>query len=103
MPEPDATTVVVARDGTRLATDVYLPRRPGRDPNHVALTQAEIELQERIRADRDRMAKKLEIDPTLIANRSQLAQIARAPEKVAEILLPWQADLLRHEPSLKQA
>lgn len=80
-----------------------LPRRPGRDPNHVALTQAEIELQERIRADRDRVAKKLEIDPTLIANRSQLAQIARAPDKVAEILLPWQADLLRHEPSLKQA
>jgi ribonuclease D len=78
-----------------------LPRRPGRDPNHVALTQAEIELQERIRADRDRLAKKLEIDPTLIANRSQLAQIARAPDKIGEILLPWQADLLRHEPSLK--
>ena len=80
-----------------------LPRRPGRDPNHVALTQAEIELQERIRSDRDRVAKKLEIDATLIANRSQLAQIARAPRKISEILLPWQADLLRHEPSLKHA
>lgn len=78
-----------------------LPRRPGRDPNHVALTQAEIELQERIRADRDRLAKKLEIDPTLIANRSQLAQIARAPDRIGEIVLPWQAELLRHEPSLK--
>ena len=78
-----------------------LPRRPGRDPNHVALTQAEIELQERIRTDRDRVAKRLEIDPTLIANRSQLAQIARAPKKISDILLPWQADLLLHEPTLK--
>lgn len=80
-----------------------LPRRPGRDANHIALTQTEIELQERIRADRDRVAKKLEIEATLIANRSQLAQIARAPKKITDILLPWQADLLRHEPSLKQA
>jgi ribonuclease D len=79
-----------------------LPRRPGRDPNHVALSQPEIELQERIRSDRDRIAKRLEIDPTLIANRSQLAQIARAPRKIDDILLPWQAELLRCEPSLKQ-
>jgi len=78
-----------------------LPRRPGRDPNHVALTQAEIELQERIRADRDRIAKRLEIDPTLIANRALLAQIARAPAKIDELLLPWQADLLKREPSMK--
>ncbi len=78
-----------------------LPRRPGRDANHIALTQPEIELQERIRSDRDRVAKKLEIEATLIANRSQLAQIARAPKKIGEILLPWQADLLRHEPALK--
>ncbi len=80
-----------------------LPRRPGRDPNHVSLTQVEIDLQERIRADRDRVARKLEIEPTLIANRSQLAQIARSPRKLSEVLLPWQAELLRHEPSLKLA
>ena len=49
----------------------------------------------------DRVAKELEIEPTLIANRSQLAQIAREPEKLGDVLLPWQADLLRHEPSLK--
>lgn len=78
-----------------------LPRRPGRDPSHVSLTQTEIALQERIRADRDRVAKRLEIDPTLIANRSQLAQIARSPRKIADIVLPWQAELLRDEPSLK--
>lgn len=80
-----------------------LPRRPGRDPNHVSLTQVEIELQDRIRADRDRVAKQLEIEPTLIANRSQLAQIARQPKKISEVLLPWQAALLQHEPSLKGA
>jgi ribonuclease D len=78
-----------------------LPRRPGRGPNHVSLSQAEIELQDRIRADRDRIAQKLEIEPTLIANRSQLAQIARQPRKLDEVLLPWQADLLRDEASLK--
>ncbi len=78
-----------------------LPRRPGRDPNHVSLTQEEIEFQDRIRADRDRIAKKLEIEGTLIANRAQLAQIARAPRQIDEILLPWQADLLRNEASLQ--
>src|SRR4029077_7230426 len=78
-----------------------LPRRPGRDPNHVSLSQSEIELQDRIRADRDRVAAKLEIEATLIANRAQLAQIVRAPTKLHEVLLPWQADLLRNEPSLK--
>jgi ribonuclease D len=78
-----------------------LPRRPGRDPNHVSLTQAEIELQDRIKTDRDRVAQKLKIEPTLIANRSQLAQIARFPTRISETLLPWQTDLLRDEPSLK--
>jgi ribonuclease D len=78
-----------------------LPRRPGRDPNHVSLSQEEVELQDRIRTDRDRVAKELEIEPTLIANRSQLAQIAREPERLGNVLLPWQADLLRDQPSLK--
>jgi len=79
-----------------------LPRRPGRDPNHVALTQSEVELQDRIRADRDRVAQQLGFEPTLIANRSQLAQIARQPRNIGDILLTWQADLLCQEPSLKR-
>jgi ribonuclease D len=78
-----------------------LPRRPGRDPNHVSLTQAQVEFQERIRTDRDRVAKKLAIEATLIANRAQLSQIARNPRQLGELLLPWQAELLRHEPTLK--
>ena len=93
--------VPVIRSG--LARDPKtLPRRPGRDPNHVSLTQAEIELQDRIKSDRDRVATKLGMEATLIANRSQLAQIARSPSGLDQILLPWQADLLRHEPALKR-
>lgn len=78
-----------------------LPRRPGRDPNHLSLTQAEIELQDRIKADRDQIAAKLGIEATLIANRSLLAQIAREPKRLGELVLPWQADLLRTAPALK--
>jgi len=78
-----------------------LPRRPGRDRNHISLTQAEIDLQDRIRADRDRVANRLEIEPTLIANRAQLTRIAQHPKELDQVLLPWQADLLRAEPALK--
>lgn len=80
-----------------------LPRRRGRDPNHVSLTQAEIERLERIKTDRDRVAQKIGLEPTLIANRAQLSQIARSPRKLDTILLPWQADLLRAEPSLNES
>jgi ribonuclease D len=78
-----------------------LPKRPGRDPRLIPLTQTEIERLERIKTDRDEIAKKLEIEPTLIANRALLAQITRSPDQIDTILLPWQADLLRDAPSLK--
>ena len=78
-----------------------LPRRPGRDPNHTPLTQAEIALLDRIKEERDAIAAKVGIEATLIANRSQLSQIARAPSKLSEVLLPWQAGLLAGAPSLK--
>jgi ribonuclease D len=78
-----------------------LPRRPGRDPNHSPLTHGEIELLDRIKEERDKIASKISIEPTLIANRSQLSQIARSPRKLGEILLPWQASLLAEAPSLK--
>jgi ribonuclease D len=78
-----------------------LPRRPGRDPSHSPLTQAEISLLDRIKEERDQIAGKIEIEPTLIANRAQLSQIARTPRNLGEILLPWQASLLAEAPSLK--
>jgi ribonuclease D len=78
-----------------------LPRRPGRDPSHQPLTQGEIARLERIKEDRDKLAAKLGFEATLIANRSQLAQIARTPKKLDEILLPWQAELMRELPWFK--
>ena len=105
------TKVNLGKRHDRLAPSLAAALRQGfaRDPHtlpkrrrseHAPLTQSEVALQDRIKADRDRVAAKLEIEPTLIANRAQLAQIARAPDKIAEILLPWQAELLRAEPSL---
>jgi ribonuclease D len=78
-----------------------LPRRARRDSGQNPLTQAEIARLDRIKEDRDRVAAKLGIEPTLIANRSLLAQIARSPQQIESILLPWQAGLLRDQPSLK--
>ena len=78
-----------------------LPRRAGRDPNHSPLTQAEIALLDRIKEERDKIAAKISIEPTLIANRSQLSQIARSPRSLRDVLLPWQATLLAEAPSLK--
>jgi ribonuclease D len=78
-----------------------LPRRRGRG-DFTPFTVEELARQDALKADRDRIAAKLPLDPTLIANRAQLAQLARAPERLDEILLPWQAGLLRHEPALSQ-
>ncbi|MFT3783474.1 MAG: HRDC domain-containing protein [Nibricoccus sp.] len=77
-----------------------LPRRRGRNPDIQPLSASELARQDRLKADRDRVAARIQLDPTLIANRAQLALIARNPEKLDEFLLPWQANLLRHEPSL---
>jgi ribonuclease D len=78
-----------------------LPRRPGRDPNHKPLTNAEIALLDRIKEERDVIAKGIGIEPTLIANRAQLSQIARSPAELRDFVLPWQAALLAKTPSLQ--
>lgn len=85
-----------------LARDPHtLPRRRGRGGDQQPLNGDELALQDRLKNDRDRVAAQIQLDPTLIANRSQLAQIARTPDKIDGILLPWQADLLKNEPALK--
>ena len=59
------------------------------------LTAEELARQDAIKAQRDRVAAELKLEATLIANRTQLAQLAREPETLDELLLPWQAELLR--------
>jgi len=82
---------------------IEVRRKRRRDPDALPLTQAEVELQQKIREDRDRLAQKLSLEPTLIANRTQLARIAREPRALDEILLPWQAELIRSTPALRGA
>lgn len=80
-----------------------LPKRPGRDAGRRSLTQSELARLDRIKEDRDRIATKLAIEATLIANRAQLSQLAHAPASLDQVLLPWQADLLRSIPALQPA
>jgi ribonuclease D len=75
-----------------------LPRRERRREFN-AMTQEELARQDRLKADRDRLAQHLNLDPTLIATRSQLVQIAREPACIDTVLLPWQAKLLKAEPA----
>ncbi|WP_052362194.1 ribonuclease D [Geminisphaera colitermitum] len=84
-----ALTAGIARDPQSL------PRRPRTERTSLSLEEAA--RQDRIKATRDKVATKLKLEPTLIANRSQLVQIAREPAKINEILLPWQASLLNSE------
>lgn len=77
-----------------------LPRRERRR-EFAPLTPEELARQDRIKADRDRLAQGLKLDPTLIATRSQLVQVARNPASIDEVLLPWQAQLLKAEPAWK--
>ena len=91
-------------DGAGFELDPHsLPRRPGRDASRRSLTQSELARLDRIKEDRDRIAATLAIESTLIANRAQLSQLAHTPGSIDEILLPWQAALLRSIPSLQSA
>lgn len=82
-----------------LQTDpANLPRRQ-RNRDHRPLSPHELAFQDRLKADRDTLATKLELDATLIANRAQLAQIARDPESMTGLMLPWQCDLIAAFPA----
>lgn len=86
--------------GAYAADPHALPRRERRR-EFAPMTPDELARQDRIKADRDRLASGLNLDPTLIATRAQLVLIARQPENIDEVLLPWQASLLKAEPSLR--
>jgi ribonuclease D len=82
-----------------LATDPRsLPRRERRR-EFAPLTPEELGRQDRLKNVRDRLARELNIDPTLISTRSQLVVVARNPAGIDEVLLPWQARLLKSDPS----
>ena len=77
-----------------------LPRRERRR-EFSPMSPDELARQDRIKADRDRLAAGFNLDPTLIATRSQLVLIARDPASIDAVLLPWQAKLLKAEPAWK--
>ncbi|MEY4489452.1 MAG: hypothetical protein RIQ79_1960 [Verrucomicrobiota bacterium] len=76
-----------------------LPRRPRAERIHLSV--AEIARQDALKAYRDQVGAKIDLDPTLIAPRATLVTLCREPARLDEILLPWQADLLRDAPDLK--
>ena len=98
-------TVRLGKRHDRLAPSLHRALEAGlaRDPRTEPLDAAELALQARLRAERDHIAHELQIDPTLIANRVQLAVLARSPQAIREILLPWQADLMEQARKEKTA
>ena len=74
-----------------------LPRRERRR-DFAPMAPEELARQDQIKAERDRLARDLSLDPTLIATRSQLALLARDPAGIDGVLLPWQAALFKSKP-----
>ncbi len=74
-----------------------LPRRDRRR-EFSQMTPDELSRQDRAKAHRDHLARELNLDPTVIATRSQLVLIARDPTSADAVLLPWQAQLLKADP-----
>lgn len=70
-----------------------LPKRPPREDSKGPLSQVELDRQEKIKQHRNKIADELGIDPTLIATRSHVAQLAR-DSKDEEGLLEWQKEML---------
>ncbi len=77
-----------------------LPRRERRR-DFAPMNPDELARQDRIKAVRDHLAQGLNLDPTLIATRSQLALLARDPADIGKVLLPWQAQLFTSDPAWK--
>lgn len=72
-----------------------LPRRPRSGNGRQPLSHEELTRQDALKKCRDDAAARQEIDPTLIASRYQLAQIARDPNEAVNVLLPWQVGVLQ--------
>jgi ribonuclease D len=76
-----------------------IPRQPR--PERPARDRAAEQRMEKLRMHRDKVADELKLDPTVIAPKSTLHEIARQPETAAAALIaenrwcPWQWELLK--------
>lgn len=66
-------------------------------PRGRRLSWSEGERMERLRVHRDAVAAKLELDPSLVATRSDLAGLAVDWAQQAKEMMPWQVELMRSE------
>jgi ribonuclease D len=89
--------LVEAVERARASPPIPRPPRPERLPRDIAAEQR----MEKLRTHRDKVAVELGLDPTVIAAKSVLQDIARKPETAAETLIaesrwcPWQWELIK--------
>ncbi|MCE0498883.1 MAG: ribonuclease D [Methylacidiphilales bacterium] len=94
---PRSERLVEAIERGRAAPPIPRPPRPERPPRDIAAEQR----MEKLRAHRDKVAVELGLDPTVIAAKSVLQDVARKPETAAETLIadsrwcPWQWELIK--------
>lgn len=88
------------RGGIKAAIQAGLQLPAGRHPDYIRNRGRRPNEAERRRFDelerrRNLRAQKLELDPTLIASRSMLAELAHSWDAVAPALMSWQRELLQ--------
>jgi ribonuclease D len=69
------------------------PQPPPKTPRPKPNPEFDSRLQ-KLRNARDRNAKDLKLDPSVIAPKAAMESIAGNPDRAAELLLPWQIGLL---------
>jgi ribonuclease D len=87
------------RGGIKAAIQTGLQLPPEKHPDYIRNrgrrpTEAERRRFDELEKRRNASAHKLEMDPTLIASRSTLAELARSWDAVAPTLMIWQRELL---------
>jgi ribonuclease D len=69
-----------------------LPKRRPREFNHPDVHM--LRRFHNLKKKRDEASARLQIDPTMIAAKAELLELARAPEHNEAHMLPWQLELL---------
>jgi ribonuclease D len=88
------------RGGIKAAIQSGLQLPPEKHPDYIRNrgrrpTEAERRRFDELEKRRNASAHKLEMDPTLIASRSMLAELARSWDAAAPTLMIWQRELLQ--------